>query len=177
MQYGIEAQVDALTRHFLRHQNTVVAVGQQLGNLAELQAEYPATLHPLACDLTQRSQLDALVHCLETEVNVTTGLAFAPKRSAPVYCGTKAELHVFTRALRYQLEGTAVKVFEIIPPVVDTPMTASCAQSKITSEALAAEFWRNFARDRWESNIGKVKLLRQLLRLAPATAARLLKPY
>lgn len=225
----------ALTCHFLRHQNTVVAVGRQLGNLADLQAEYPATLYPLACDLTQRSQLDELVHRLETDhpdlnviinnaavqynydllegedvvfrieheiqtnlmaplkliglllpglaqptttiVNVTTGLAFAPKPSAPVYCGTKAGLHVFTQALRYQLEGTAVKVFEIIPPIVDTPMTAGRTQSKIMPEALAEEFWRNFAQDRWESNIGKVKLLRQLLRLAPAAAARLMKPY
>jgi short-subunit dehydrogenase involved in D-alanine esterification of teichoic acids len=193
-------------------------------------------LHPVACDLTQRSELNALVlrlrrehpeltvlvnnaavqhsyevlggedvagrmeHEIQTNllapllliegllpglaaqsqaaiVNVTSGLAFAPKQSAPGYCATKAGLHVFTQALRYQLEGTKVKVFEIIPPVVDTPMTAGRAQPKISPEALVAEFWQNFARDRWESNIGKVKLLRQLLRLAPAAAARLMKAY
>lgn len=40
-------------------------------------------------------------------VNVTTGLALAPKQSAPVYCATKAALRSFTRSLRYQVEVSA----------------------------------------------------------------------
>jgi hypothetical protein len=40
---------------------------------------------------------------------------------------------------------------------------------------VVAEFWPNFVRNRWESNIGQVKLLRGLLRLAPRLALRLLK--
>jgi NAD(P)-dependent dehydrogenase (short-subunit alcohol dehydrogenase family) len=37
-------------------------------------------------------------------VNITTGLALAPKRSAPVCCATKSAVRTFTRALRYQCE-------------------------------------------------------------------------
>jgi short-subunit dehydrogenase involved in D-alanine esterification of teichoic acids len=226
----------ALTRHLLRQGNEVVAVARQLAPLHELRAEFPLALHPVACDLTQRSQLDDLVVCLEQQhptlnvlvnnaavqhnydllhgqnvvfyieheirlnltvplqlvglllpglaaqpqaaiVNVSSGLAFAPKQSAPVYCATKAGLHVFSQALRYQLEHTHVRVFEIIPPLVDTPMTAGRTEPKISPQVLVEEFWRAFTRDRWESNIGRVKLLRLLLRLTPGLAARLMKPY
>jgi short-subunit dehydrogenase involved in D-alanine esterification of teichoic acids len=40
-------------------------------------------------------------------VNISSGLALAPKKSAPVYCGTKSAIHSATKALRYQLENTS----------------------------------------------------------------------
>lgn len=55
-------------------------------------------------------------------VNVTSGLAFVPMASAPVYCATKAALHSFTLSLRHQLAGTAVEVIEVIPPAVNTDL-------------------------------------------------------
>ena len=51
-------------------------------------------------------------------INVSSGLAIAPKRSASVYCATKSAIHSFSKTLRYQLEGEGIKVFEIIPPLV-----------------------------------------------------------
>jgi uncharacterized oxidoreductase len=65
-------------------------------------------------------------------VNVTSGLGLVPKKQAPVYCGTKAGLHIFTKSLRYQLQH--VKVFELISPLVDTPMTAGRGKGKITPD-------------------------------------------
>ncbi|GAB3643540.1 SDR family NAD(P)-dependent oxidoreductase [Spirosoma arcticum] len=58
-------------------------------------------------------------------VNMSSALGFVPKASAPVYDATKAGIHIFTQALRYQLPG--VRVMEVIPPLVDTPMTAGRA--------------------------------------------------
>ncbi len=55
-------------------------------------------------------------------VNVTSGLAFVPMASAPVYCATKAALHSFTLSLRHQLRDTPVRVVEIIPPAVNTDL-------------------------------------------------------
>ncbi len=37
-------------------------------------------------------------------VNVTSGLAIAPKEASPVYCAAKAGIRSFTKAMRYQCE-------------------------------------------------------------------------
>jgi uncharacterized oxidoreductase len=108
-------------------------------------------------------------------VNVSSGLAFAPKKSAPIYCATKSAIHNGTKALRYQLESTTVKVFEIIPPLVDTAMTVGRGKGKISPKQLVDEFIRNFKSDKFESNIGKTKLLRFIQRLSPKLADRILK--
>lgn len=103
-------------------------------------------------------------------INVSSGLAIVPKQSAAIYCASKAALHSFSRSLRWQLEDTSVKVFEIIPPIVDTPMTAGRGKGKISPEALVAEFWTNFVRDRYEMQIGKTKLLVIIDRIMPKLA-------
>lgn len=108
-------------------------------------------------------------------VNVSSVLAVVPKQSAPVYCASKAGLHIFTKALRYQLESSQIKVFEILPPLVDTPMTHGRGKGKISPDQLVDEFIKNFKSDHFEINIGKTKLLRFLKRLAPGFAYGLLK--
>jgi uncharacterized oxidoreductase len=108
-------------------------------------------------------------------VNVSSGLAFAPKKSAPIYCATKSAIHTGTKALRYQLEKSNIKIFEIIPPLVDTKMTKGRGSGKITTTQLVDEFLVNFKKDKFESNIGKTKLLRLLQRILPQVADNLLK--
>jgi uncharacterized oxidoreductase len=108
-------------------------------------------------------------------INVSSGLALSPKKSAPVYCGTKAAIHNFTKAFRYQMEATNVKVFEILPPIVDTPMTEGRGKNKITSEQLVDEFIKDFKNNKEESYIGKSKLLKLIARISPKLADRILK--
>lgn len=55
-------------------------------------------------------------------VNISSGLGFTPLASVPVYCATKAGIHSYSTSLRYQLRDTRVKVFEIIPPAVQTDL-------------------------------------------------------
>jgi uncharacterized oxidoreductase len=55
-------------------------------------------------------------------VNVSSGLAFIPFPTSPVYCATKAAIHSFTQSLRVQLDGTNVTVIELAPPAVETPL-------------------------------------------------------
>ena len=57
-------------------------------------------------------------------VNVTSGLAFGPLATVPVYCATKAALRSFTLSLRRQLRDTLIDVIEVIPPAVDTDLQA-----------------------------------------------------
>ncbi len=108
-------------------------------------------------------------------VNVTSALALVPKQSAPIYCATKAAMHNFTKALRYQLEDTPVRVFEIIPALVDTEMTKGRGKSKITPEALATEALRGIESNKYEIRIEKTKILFALNRFLPSVAARIIR--
>ena len=109
-------------------------------------------------------------------INVSSGLGLVPKQSAPVYCGTKAGLHLFTKSLRWQLESTNINVFEIIPSLVDTAMTKGRGSGKISPERLVDEFWKNFKRDNYEIRIEKVKLLSAINRFSPGLAERIVRP-
>jgi len=104
-------------------------------------------------------------------VNVSSGLAIVPKAQAPVYCGTKAGIHIFSKALRYQMD--TVKVFEIIPPLVETQMTEGRGKGKISPQRLVVEFIKAFKKDNYEVNIHKVKLLRIINRISPFLANRI----
>ena len=128
----------------------------------------PMKLIALCLPILERQNNSAIV-------NISSGLGLVPKRSAPVYCATKAGLHIFTKALRYQLEASNIKVFEVIPPLVDTPMTKGRGKNKMTSAQLVVEFLKAVEKDRYEVNIGKVKILRLLNRIVPRLAENILK--
>lgn len=116
-----------------------------------------------------------LKHKNSAVINVSSGLFISPKKSASVYCATKSAIHSFSKTLRYQLEETSTKVFEIIPALINTPMTEGRGKSKITPEQLVDEFIQNFRADKFESYIGKTKLLKFIHRLSPKLADRIMK--
>ena len=55
-----------------------------------------------------------------TVLMVSSGLAFVPLSLNPTYSATKAAIHSYTQAMRYQLAGTNVQVIELVPPYVRT---------------------------------------------------------
>lgn len=59
---------------------------------------------------------------LNTIINVTSGLAFAPLTKVPVYCATKAFFHSFTLSLRHLLKSKNIEVIELIPPALNTDL-------------------------------------------------------
>jgi uncharacterized oxidoreductase len=128
----------------------------------------PIKLTGLLLPLLLKSKKSAIV-------NVSSGLFIAPKKTASVYCATKSAMHSFTKTLRYQLENTGINVFEIIPALVETPMTAGRGKSKISPEQLAGEFFQNFQAGKLESYIGKTKLLQFIHRVSPKLADRIMK--
>jgi uncharacterized oxidoreductase len=107
-------------------------------------------------------------------VNVSSGLFISPKQSASVYCATKAAIHSFSKTLRFQLQPQGIRVFEIIPPLVDTPMTTGRGKGKLSAHQLAAAFVSDFERDRFESYIGKSKLLKWINRISPKLSDRIM---
>ena len=59
---------------------------------------------------------------LETIINVTSGLSFAPLVKVPVYSATKAFFHSFTLSLRHMLRAKNIEVIELIPPALNTDL-------------------------------------------------------
>jgi len=55
-------------------------------------------------------------------VNVTSGGAFIPQVFAPIYSACKAALHSYTVTLRHALQGTPLRVVELIPPAIRTAL-------------------------------------------------------
>ncbi len=110
-------------------------------------------------------------------VNLSSGLAFVPKQSAPVYSATKAGVHAFTKALRHQLESgpKPIRVFEAIPPLVDTAMTTGRGKGKMTPAQCADEILRGVEADRREIRVGLIRVLLPLNRFAPHLAERIMR--
>ncbi len=103
-------------------------------------------------------------------VNVTSGLAIAPRAGGPVYCATKAGLRSYTQAIRAQLKGTRVHVLEALPPVVATKMTAGRSGQKMESRECARQIIAAMERNAKEANVGMVKLLQLMNSISPALA-------
>jgi uncharacterized oxidoreductase len=99
-------------------------------------------------------------------INVTSGLAFTPLASVPVYCATKAGLHAFCLALRYQLRQTPVQVFEIIPPAIRTELGQADGYDNSQDQTLDVEAFTDqvlqvLAQDQYEVGIGLAEGLHQ----------------
>lgn len=106
-------------------------------------------------------------------VNVSSGLAYVPFSQAPVYSGTKAAVHFWTQAIRPQLKPHNIRVVELLPPVVDTPLAhgADIAEDDnlkpMPPEKLADIFWKEFISGKEEIFPGISKQLKLMSRLAP----------
>lgn len=111
-------------------------------------------------------------------VNVTSGLALAPKTSSPVYCATKAAVRSFTKSLRYQCEDAApqVRVIEVVMALVDTDMTAGRGRGKISAERAADAVIDGLKAGKAEIYVERAKLLAALMRVAPEIGERMMRP-
>ena len=107
-------------------------------------------------------------------VNVTSGLAIAPRAGGPVYCATKAALRSYTQAIRAQLAGTNIHVLEALPPVVETKLTAGRGSKKMAPADCARQIIAAMQRNANEANVGLVKLLQAVHSLSPALARKIM---
>jgi uncharacterized oxidoreductase len=98
---------------------------------------------------------------------VSSGLAYVPLHCYPVYSATKAALHSFARSLRAKAPGN-VRVLEVLPPFVDTPLVKQIRAYKISANAAARAIRRSIEGKRLEVPVGLARLLPAFMRLAPA---------
>lgn len=115
-----------------------------------------------------RSRPEAMI------VNVTSGLAIAPRAGGPVYCATKAALRSYTQAIRAQLAGTSVHLLEALPPVVETKLTAGRGSRKMAPAECARQIVVGMEKNAQEANVGLVKLLQAVHSLSPALARKIM---
>jgi uncharacterized oxidoreductase len=99
-------------------------------------------------------------------INITSGLAFTPIARMPIYCATKAAMHSFSLSLRYQLAKTPIKVFELIPPTVDTELDRGARNKHgqtdlgISVKEFAVQAMEALKNDVYEAAIGQAAGLR-----------------
>jgi len=95
--------------------------------------------------------------------NVSSGLAFVPLATVPVYSASKAAIHSFTMSLRHQLKKTGIKVFEIIPPIVATELQGERAKfvkdRAIPAKTMAEAIVEGLRNDKYEITAGDAENL------------------
>jgi uncharacterized oxidoreductase len=115
--------------------------------------------------------IDILATNKGTVMNVSSGLAFVPLPSAPIYCATKAAVHSYTQSLRFQLEGTGVEVIDLMPPAVKTDLSADIAEGDgialMTTDELVKQSFASLKAGALEIRPGQAKQLALMRRLAP----------
>jgi uncharacterized oxidoreductase len=114
--------------------------------------------------------IDILTANHGTVINVSSGLAFVPLPSNPIYSATKAAVHSYTQSLRFQLENSGVEVIELMPPAVKTDMTSEFDEagiSMITTDALVKQTLAALRAGKPEIRPGQSNQLAFLGRLAP----------
>jgi uncharacterized oxidoreductase len=122
-------------------------------NEIRINLEAPITLSGLFIPLLAKNPAPAIV-------NISSGLGFVPAARMPVYSASKAGLHAFSMALRLQLAPTGIKLFEVVPPAVDTNLNPQGRAKRgnfkpdLQPETFVAAVMQGFADDVFEIGFG-----------------------
>jgi len=111
-------------------------------------------------------------------INTTSILSYVPSLREATYSATKTALGFYTRSLREHLQilNSHVKVFELLPPLVATELTAARNDKKMTTEDLVKGLVSGLKKDQYTIRVGDTKLLYKLNRLFPKIAFGLVNP-
>lgn len=104
-------------------------------------------------------------------VNVSSIAAFVPGHYLPTYAASKAALHSYSLTLRLSLRETAIKVFELMPPLVNTDFSAEIGGANgIAPSVLAEDLADAMANNRFEIRTGQTEDLYRLSLADPEQA-------
>jgi uncharacterized oxidoreductase len=106
-------------------------------------------------------------------VNVSSVVAFVPG-SLATYSASKAALHSYTQSLRLALENTSyVKVFELMPPLVDTEFSKPIGgHNGVPPRFVAEAFFTALQHDDYEIRVGNTEDIYRLYLASPADALK-----
>jgi len=104
-------------------------------------------------------------------VNVSSIVAYVPGVSLPTYSASKAALHSYTTALRFTLADTTVKVFELMPPLVNTEFSKEIGgHNGIEPSVVAKDLVDALANDTYQIRVGNTAQIYELLLTSPENA-------
>jgi len=111
-------------------------------------------------------------------INTTSILSMVPSLIEATYSASKSALAFYTKSLREHLKilGVKVKVFELLPPLVDTDMVADRDDKKLSPELLVKELIKGLEQDRYTIRVGDSKLIYIIHRFFPKLAFGLINP-
>lgn len=111
-------------------------------------------------------------------INTTSILSYVPALLEATYSASKVALQFYTKTLRKHLQilNSSVKVFELLPPLVATEMTAGRSDKKMTTEDLVKALIAGLKKDQFTIRAGDTKAIYILSRLFPKTAFGLVNP-
>jgi uncharacterized oxidoreductase len=94
-------------------------------------------------------------------INVSSIVAFAPGLSLPTYSASKAALHSYTQTLRLSLSRDPnVKVFELMPPLVDTEFAKDIpSDKKISPQEVAEALLHSIEHNNYEVRVASTEQL------------------
>jgi uncharacterized oxidoreductase len=108
-------------------------------------------------------------------VFLSSAVALAAVPGFAVYGATKAAIHSLARSLRVELESEHIRVFEVLPPLVDTALAGGIDVPKIQPAVVVDAIVAGLMDNREEIRVGPVKQLAPLARFVPRLADRIVQ--
>lgn len=104
-------------------------------------------------------------------VNVSSIVAIVPGRLTATYSASKAALHSYTLSLRKSLEQSPVKIFELMPPLVNTSFSQEIGGHKgIAPAIVATQLLNAIQTDIYEIHVGATSDIYKLYLSSPEAA-------
>lgn len=111
-------------------------------------------------------------------INTTSILSEAPSLIEATYSSSKTALAFYTISLREHLKiiGSHVKIFELIPPLVATEMTADRNDKKISVEDMVKGLIEGLRKEHPTIRVGDAKIFNVINRFFPKIGFGILNP-
>ena len=142
-------------------------------------ATYEININYLAVIRLNNLFLDMLKSRKESAIiNTTSVLSYVPSLIEVTYSATKTALAFYTKSLREHLRiaNSPVRVFELLPPAVETELTAHMKIKKMSTEKLIKGLITGLQKDQYTIRMGYTTAIYMLNRLFPRLAFLLINP-
>lgn len=142
-------------------------------------AQYEMNINYLAIIRLNNLFLDMLKSRNESAIiNTTSVLSYVPSLLEATYSATKTALAFYTKSLREHLRiaNSNVKVFELLPPAVETELIAHRKVKKMSAEKLIKGLIAGLQKDQYTIRMGYTSTFYYLNRIFPKLAFSLVNP-